>query len=90
MKIGIISIDEVPDMRSKDDISNLLIASLAITTRLQEFDNANDILIILGTAIQTWCHENGYSSQEVSLALCNNICDIQDKLDGFKGDKLDE
>lgn len=77
-------------MRSTDDIGNMLRASLSVTNKLREFDNANDILIILGTAIQTWCHENGYSSQEVSLALCNNICDIQDKLDGFKGDTLDE
>ena len=77
-------------MRSTGDISDMLKASLSITNKLREFNSANDILIILGTAIQTWCRENGYSSQEVSLALCNNICDIQDKLDGFKGDTLDE
>ena len=59
--------------------------SLRISNELSEFSDSKDIFIVLGTVICTWCTQKGYSPQEVALELCNDICDIQDMLDGLSG-----
>ena len=73
-----------------EEIKQMLLASATITKELRAFDSPSNLYVVLGTAIQTWCIEKGYSPQTVSLDLCNNICDIQDKLDKYLKESDDD
>jgi hypothetical protein len=67
-----------------DIIPKMLGTSVLITKDLLEFDDPVHVMVILGTAIQTWCNEHNCDPQAFSLDLCNNICDIQDRIQGIR------